>query len=206
LQEAGVFLREHTPPPEVGKRPGVLTPWDQAFYVVRYGERPVTANGFVPYVAQEVIEAVVRVWGQSEAKLHGLAESRDPGFVVLSASTYTGQTFHGQGPLMRAEDGGLRWNWAYFQGVPLATLLLGGSGIADAGVAHLRQLMPRFASTLPPSGLPPFLPDTWVYETRPGRRRSRPCRAECAGAPAHADRREGPRSGDRSPGVDEGGS
>lgn len=164
LPEAGVFLRNHTPAPVVGKRSGVLVPWDQSHYIVRYGERPVTATGFGYYVDPEAADEVIHIWERTEARLERFANARDLGFVASSAATFTGRTLHGRGPLIRDERRGFRWNAEYFQRVPLATLLLGGSGIRDAGVEHLRHLMPRFASTLPASGLPLIVPDTWVYQ------------------------------------------
>jgi len=58
----------------------------------------------------------------------------------------------------------------FLRRVPLATALLGGGGIPELGVAHLTELMPRYAT---PDGLPGlafFLPSTWVYERVPGAR------------------------------------
>lgn len=168
MQEAGVFLRDHTPAPMIGNKSGVLTPWDHSFYVVRYGRRPVTATNFMPYVGREILPEVVRVWSANEDRLLRLAASRDLGYVALSAATYTIRMLHGRGPLMRGDDGGLHWNWEYFRGVPLAVLLLGGSGVSDAGVPQLEHLMPRFASSRAASGLPPVVPDSWVYQIVPG--------------------------------------
>jgi hypothetical protein len=162
--EAGVFLREYTPAPVVGRRAGVPCPWDQAFFVVRYGERPVTANNFMPYVARDVVPEVLRIWGTSEETVLRFAERRDLGYVVLGSAAYTGRTVQGRGPLVRTASGTFAWNVDYFRRAPLATLMLGGSGMAEPNVAHLRHLLPRFASTLPGSGLPPSVPDTWVYE------------------------------------------
>ncbi len=166
MQEAGVFLREHTPPPVPGKRAGVLVPWGEAHFVVRYGERPVTATGFGIYVAPDAVEEVHQIWAHDEERLLRFARARDLGFVAVSAATYTGRTLHGKGP-WQAQGG---WNQQYLRQVPLATLLFAGSGIAGAGVPHLRHLMPRFASTMPPAGLPSFLPGVWVYEIVAGAR------------------------------------
>jgi asparagine N-glycosylation enzyme membrane subunit Stt3 len=168
MQEAGAFLRAQTPRPIAGKRSGVLAPWDEAHFIVRYGERPVTATGFGAYVAPDVVNEVHRIWADDEAHLLSFARARDLGFVALSASTFTGRTLHGLGPTLPSRNGTTLWNQDYFLRAPLVTLLLGGSGVASIGVPHMQHLMPRFASSLPPSGLPAKLPGAWVYEIVPG--------------------------------------
>jgi hypothetical protein len=160
IQEAGVFLREHTPTPRRGMRSAVLVPWDEAHFIVRYGERPVTATGFGVYVAPDAIDEVHRIWFDGEARLLRFAARRDLGFVALSATDFENIRWRGRGPLL----GPLRWNSEYFERLPLAALLLCGSGSVEAGVAHIEHLMPRFASTMQATGFPPFSPDTWVYE------------------------------------------
>jgi hypothetical protein len=58
----------------------------------------------------------------------------------------------------------------FLQRMPLATAVLGGGGIAELGVPHLRSLLPRYAA---PDGLPGLafhLPSAWVYERVPGAR------------------------------------
>jgi hypothetical protein len=160
IQEASVFLRAHTPPPRAGSRSGVLVRWDAAHFIVRYAERPVTATGYGVYVAPDAIDEVARIWLDAEPHLMRFAQQRDLGFVALSASDFQSVRLHGQGPMLGAQ----RWNAEYFQRVPLAALLLAGSGSADAGFAHIEHLMPRFASTMQAAGFPAFLPDAWLYE------------------------------------------
>lgn len=160
IQEASVFLRAHTPPPRAGSRSGVVVRWDAAHFVVRYAERPVTATGFGVYVAPDAIDEVAKIWLDPEPHLLRFAQQRDLGFVALSASDFQSVRLHGQGPMLGAQ----RWNAEYFQRVPLAALLLAGSGSADAGFAHIEHLMPRFASTMQAAGFPSFLPDSWLYE------------------------------------------
>jgi hypothetical protein len=162
--EASVFLREHAPPPVAGNRSGVLTAWDIAFYVAHYAERGTTANGFVPYVAAEIFEPVQRMWSEDEGALARIADSRDLGWVLFGASTYLARTVRGRGVLVPAVGRGFRWNSDFFRRAPLAVMLNGGSGMPEIDVPHLRHLLPRFASTLPASGLPPSVPEAWVYE------------------------------------------
>jgi hypothetical protein len=107
---------------------------------------------------------VHRIWADGEPRLLRFAEQRDLGYVALSEFNYTTRLLHGRGPMLRAADGKARWNAEYFRKLPLAALLLGGSGSADAGFTHVRHLMPRFASTMQARELPPVLPETWLYE------------------------------------------
>jgi len=164
--EAAIFLRDNTPPVQRGVGSGVLAPWDMAFAVAQLGERPVVVSGFGPYLSRDLFQRVQAVWRGDEPQLLTLMERRDVGYVVAGAGSYLGRFEgpDGRGPFERGRDGRDRLDAKYFESLPLAPLVVAGSGLPAAEVSHLRQLMPIYASVSRVGGLTFPLSRLWIYQ------------------------------------------
>jgi hypothetical protein len=149
-----------------GERAGVLAHWSIGNFVRAIGGRPVVVTGFGTYIDEAAFWEVDAVFSRDEAALVELMERRDLGrlvagpFVFRSASIEAGTRPFSGGEL----DG------PFFQRVPLAPLLIAGSGIPESGVHHLEHLRPIHATRRLLSGLSFALPVIWSYELVPGAR------------------------------------
>jgi hypothetical protein len=156
--------------PERGAE-GVLARWDYGHDILLLSGRPVVANGFGSYLDAASFDEVERVWRGDQLALERILESHRLGFVVSGAAALQGIVLgpDGEGPFRAGPRGGaLDRRWV--TGVPLAPLLVGGSGFPDLGVPHLAHLLPRFASAqlVPDLSFP--LPALWTYEHVAGAR------------------------------------
>lgn len=162
---AALFLRDETPPVQRGQGSGVLAPWDMGFILLGLGQRPIVVSGYGPYTSQEAYDAVERVFRGGEGELVTFMRERDLGYLVSGAAIYADiRSPAGQGPFVRDAAGRGNLNGAYFKDMPLAPLIVGGSGSPDIGVPQLAHLRPRFASDQIVGGLPFPVPRLWVYE------------------------------------------
>jgi dolichyl-diphosphooligosaccharide--protein glycosyltransferase len=175
IHSAALDLRAGARPPRGGGA-GVATPWDLGHYVEAIAGRPVVANGFGSYLDEAGFEEMTRLGQASEVDLYALLERRDLGFLVAGAATRPGRESGpsaGAGDLFeRREGGAIVLGRAYLREVPLAPLVIAGSGVPELGVRHLSRLLPRFASAQRVAGISFALPVLWGYERVPGARLS----------------------------------
>jgi hypothetical protein len=107
---------------------------------------------------------VEALWRSDEAALLRFMERRDVGYVVAGRAIFEGLRLHGQGPWLET---GI--NVAFFRKLPVALLMLGGSGSAQLELPHLTRLLPRHASVWRSASNVPY-PASWVYERVAGAR------------------------------------
>lgn len=169
IQSAALDLRGG-PRPSRGYGPGVATPWDLGHHVEAIAGRPVVANGFGSLGDPQAFEDMARLSTGTESELNALLERRDLGFLVAGAATMPGHSSGGSPVFERRGVDQAVLGREYLRTVPLAPLLIAGSGVPALGVPHLPHLLPRFASTQIVQGLSFPLPVLWVYERVAGAR------------------------------------
>ena len=165
VMEAALDLRD-APPVRPGARSGALTYWGHGHQVRVFGRRPVVVNGFGTYLDPASFRESTGLLRLDEPALMQLMDRRDLGYLVFGPAV----------AFLAGEEVGVRpfagrvLNPEFMGQVPLAPLLIAGSGIPATGVRHLAHLMPRHASeaTVPGLGFP--LPQLWTYERVEGAR------------------------------------
>jgi hypothetical protein len=159
-QAASLYLAQHAHPRAHGSRAGALTDSFSGAFMMWPARVPVVANnlGSKP-------ELSVALSGD-EARALAFMTDRDLAWFVPNAEHWVLMQLPPKATrlIVLAEDGRGVINPEFLQRVPLATALLGGGGIPELGVAHLSELMPRFATADALPGLAFFMPSTWVYE------------------------------------------
>jgi hypothetical protein len=165
IETVGLFLREHPESVAPGAE-GVLTDWEFGHSIIWISRRPVVAAGFGPYTGAAGFREVMDFPQMRESQLVELMKRRELGFLVTGSATFLRRvpSPRAVSPFTRGADGTSGLNAAYFQSLPLAPLLLAGTGLPRLGVKHLEQLRPRFASPQLVGNLPFPVPSLWVYE------------------------------------------
>jgi hypothetical protein len=159
--------------PGAGLAPGVLAGWGYGHTVLRLTGRPVLTAGFGPYTGERSFLEAQSFPFLDESALGELMDRRRLGFVV------TGMRAEFPAPGDRPGDPRKPFLYdattrrvvpsaGYFQRHPLMSTILGGTGIAELGVAHVAHLMPLFASPQAAQGLGFPLQRLWLFERVPG--------------------------------------
>jgi len=165
IETAGLFLRDVPRDDTLGAE-GVLTDWEFGHSIIWISKRPVVAAGFGPYTGATGFQEVLDFPQRSEAQLMELMERRRLGFLVTGSATFLRRvpSPEAASPFTRLANGAGGLNPAYFRSLPLAPLLLAGTGLPQLGVKHLEHLRPRFASPQLVENLAFPVPSLWVYE------------------------------------------
>ena len=164
-QAASLFLAGQAHPRADGTRAGALTDSISGAFMMWPARVPVVVNNLGD--RPEVMRALA---GDEREALAFMSERDLEWFVPSTATVYTQMVLEPGGVrlVVRGPGGQNVLNTAFLQRVPLATALLGGGGILQGSVPHLRHLLPRWVSADGVDGLPFFLPAAWVYERVPG--------------------------------------
>ena len=157
-------LRNNMPTP--GNGAGVLTSWDWGHQVLYLSGLPVVATGFCNNLDEEGLEAVNNSMLTGERNLVSTMRRYDLGWIIQGAGHIlnTLPARNRQPALTRISDSMGAVNVAYLKDRPLGTLMMGGSGVPSAGVPHVAQLSPRWASQQTVDGLGFPMPILWVYQ------------------------------------------
>lgn len=167
--EAAWYLRFRTPspghPPRPGRHHGVLTNWSLGHAVLAIGERPVMVAGFGPYPAPRTFREVEVAFSSDGETLSRTMDRHDAGHVFLStAQQLDRRTQSGRGSVRRSSEGGRVLDSRYLREMPVACLLLGGSGAARFDVPHLDFVRPVFASRTTVGNLRTYVPGVLGFE------------------------------------------
>jgi len=148
VHTAALFLRRGAPThPTRGQRAAVFAHWDMGFEVLDVARRPTVVTGFGPYGSRETWRETEPAWRGDEARMLRVLDAHDAGFVMFLASVFLAQSSpRGTAAMRRSSRGGLIVSADFLRETPVAAMLIGGSGVADRGVAHLGHLRPVFAS------------------------------------------------------------
>jgi asparagine N-glycosylation enzyme membrane subunit Stt3 len=172
IEAAALFLRSHPPEPD---REGALAAWYYGHTVRVLGKRPVLTAGFGPWTGVEGFESAQRFMRGTEAELIDLMERRRLGHVVTGMRAQIpapgDSEWRDDRPFVRQPTTDqVALNPGHFQRSPLASLILGGSGMPGIDVGHVQRLRPVYATpwSTQAIGLPIF--QLWVYERVEGAR------------------------------------
>ncbi len=147
-----------------GRRPGVAAPWTWGHWIEVLGRRPVATNGFGTYVEEAGFWELEETFNHgTERQLLAVMDRRDLGYVMCGALTLlASDPAHPDVQISAFAEGVL--SKEFMTRVPLAPLVISGSGVPASGVRHLEHLLPRFASRQVVMGLKFPLPAVWDYE------------------------------------------
>jgi hypothetical protein len=161
LIQAARFLRRAARPEE-----GVFTTWGDGNAIAQKAERPVLVTSFGSYLSPDTFWGSERAWLGTEAALDDFLTARRVRWIVAGAGHFGGGAVDEALPptLARGASGQGGFNLRFFQRVPLASLVVGGSGAPRAGVAQLHRWMPRFSAGLALRTRETVVPTLWVYE------------------------------------------
>lgn len=161
IEEAATWLHQHSDPSEGG----VLTPWDHGHFVLWLGEHGVVTTGFGTFLDADGFHEEERAWRGSQDELMAWMAQRDLRWLAGGAYAFLGRVPGpgGAGPFQREASGQGVVVPAYFEALPVAASVVGGSGSATVGFAHLERLWPRFASAEAVGGMPQ-LPALLLFE------------------------------------------
>ena len=174
LEAASLFLRDLDAAPS--DTSGVLTKWDYGHTVLSVAGRPVVAAGFGPWPGEQGFREVMSALQGDEPSLVELMQRRRLDFLVTGLYAFL-PSVHVADPdadppfWVSPRDGQVEINLDFFAERPLSPLILGGTGLSAAGVAHAAHLRPRFVSPqrIPGLGGAPIF-EFWVYERVAGAR------------------------------------
>jgi hypothetical protein len=144
-----------------GAGDGVFTTWDDGNQVLQKAGLPVMVTSFGSYVAPEAFWRSERAWLGTEAALDATLDARHARWIVAGADHFGGAVADATLPPPLAGGG---FNTAFFRRVPLAGLVVGGSGAPRAGVAQLEHWLPRLAVGVALRTRETVVPTLWVYE------------------------------------------
>lgn len=165
VHEAARFLRGRPPPVVVGQRPAVFAHWTVGFEVLTLGRRPVLVTGYGHYTSRATWDDTQGAWYADEARMLGVLDRHDASYVMFpSVALMSRASAQGTLSVKRSTRGGHVLNSAFLREVPIAALLLGGSGAEAFGVSHVAHLRPIFVDRSRIPGLNTAIPETWVYE------------------------------------------
>jgi len=174
VEECAAFLDIRGEP--VPDDAGVLVAWDLGHELTWLGGRPVVTNGFGSFLNADGFREVDAAWTSSQSEVDALMDRRRLGWLVSGpAAPPSGRG--SPGPFERLPDGRGVPSVGYLRHLPLAPLVVGGTGLPDGSSAHLEHLRPVFASSGTVGGLAVPLPVLFVYQRVPG------ARLEGAGTP-----------------------
>jgi hypothetical protein len=154
---------------------GVLANWEHGHTLLRVGERPVLTAGFGPYTGEQSFQDAEDFMYQGEAALLELMTRRRLRYVVTGMRAAFPDPADRPGELRKPFvfdpiHNAIAVNSAYFVRFPLTSLIVGGTGMPDLGIAHVSHLMPRFVSAQQAGGLGFPLHRLWLFERVSGAR------------------------------------
>jgi len=163
IHEAALAIRA-TEPAVHGRREGVFAHWSVGFEVLNLARRPVLVTGFGPYTSAATWAETEPAWSHDEARMLAVLDGHDARFLVFPSVAILSQPApSGIAPVKRTGRG-VVLNAAFLREVPLAALLMGGSGAGALGVSHIAHLRPVFVDGSRVRGLVTAVPETWVFE------------------------------------------